>query len=299
MIIDILDRIYQWLPQTNVVWRSLRYSCRVIANIYAEIFMPILYRERNVDSDTIIVSLTSFPARIKNVWMTCATLLNQNAENIHVVLWLSKEQFPEDFNSLPSKLLKMKEYGLDIRFVDDDLRPHKKYFYALNEFPNNDILTVDDDILYSTKLVPSLIECHHRHPNCVICNRGIIVKRDLYKNWKTNKRYDEERSDIMPTGVGGVLYPAHIFEGTPIHDAEAIKQTCLNGDDLWLNFMTRLKGHNVVQTGFRTGLVTILSSQDSALCNENVGEDKNDKQISLLSKWAEQKLNCNYYVNIL
>ena len=102
----------------------------------------------------------------------------------------------------------------------------------------------------------------------------------------------------MPTGIGGVFYPSHNFEGTPIFDVEAIKSTCLNGDDLWLNFMTRLNGHKVVQTSFSTGLVTILSSQDSALHKENVGEDRNDKQIKMISQWAEKNLSCNYYVNL-
>ena len=46
----------------------------------------------------------------------------------------------------------------------------------------------------------------------------------------------------MPTGIGGVLYPVRIFDGTPIHNVEAIESTCLNGDDFWLNFMTRLGG---------------------------------------------------------
>jgi len=229
--------------------------------------------------------------------MTCATLLNQEKENIRVMLWLSKEQFPREMADLPRKLKGLTKKGLDIRFVDDDLRPHKKYFYALKEFPNNDVVTVDDDVLYSPKLVSALMEGRRRHYNCVICNRGITLKRDSYKNWIPNNIYDVERTDILPTGIGGVLYPAHIFDGTPIHDAEAIKQTCLNGDDLWLNLMTRLKGHKVVQTGFKTGLVTILSSQNSALCTENVSGDRNDKQIALLSQWTNRKLGCDFYVN--
>lgn len=298
MILDILDRIYYWFPQTNICWRGLRYCSRVLTNFYVKHIMPVRSRANETIYNDVIISLTSFPARIKNVWMTCATLLNQDVENIHVVLWLSKEQFPNGKDKLPKKLLKLREKGLDIRFVADDLRPHKKYYYALKEFPDNIIVTVDDDILYSPKLVSSLINSHLKYPDCVICNRGIILKRDLYKNWKSNKIFGEKRSEIMPTGIGGVLYPAHIFDDTPIHDIEAIKQTCLNGDDLWLNFMTRIREHKVVQTGFKTGLVTILSSQDSALYKKNVGEDRNDQQIRLLSKWAEQKFGCDFYINI-
>ena len=144
----------------------------------------------------------------------------------------------------------------------------------------------------------ALVEYHKKYPGCVVCNRGITLSKAPYKSWKRNNKYGEERSDIMPTGIGGVLYPAHAFDGTSILDFDAIKQTCLNGDDLWLNFMTRCKGHKVVQTGFKTGLVTILSSQESALCKENVGANRNDAQIKQISQWAENQLGCDFYINI-
>lgn len=298
MIINIIDRIYYWFPQSNIIWRSMRYGIRILANLHVKFLMPIHSKVNEVDRNTLIISLTSYPARINNVWMTCATLLNQNADNIHIVLWLSNDQFPNGMGDLPRKLLQMRKKGLDIRFIDDDLRPHKKYIYSLKEYPDNDMVTVDDDILYNSKLVSSLIKSHLKHPNCVICNRGITISREIYKNWKSNIIYDEERYDIMPTGIGGVFYPAHIFDGTLVHNVQAIKATCLNGDDLWLNLMTRISGYKVVQTGLFTGLVTILSSQGSALCNENIERDRNDTQIRLISKWAEHKLDCDYFINI-
>ena len=298
-ILKYLDKLYYLCPQKNILWRVIRYCVKLLTNLYVRYLMPIKCRYNPVNEDTLIISLTSFPARIKDVWMTCATLLNQDVENIHVVLWLSREQFSMEFDSLPKKLLRLMDKGLDIRFVEDDLRPHKKYFYALKAFSENDIVTVDDDILYNPLLISTLLTCHHKHTDCVICNRGVNLCHKSYKSWYSNKIYDEERTDIMPTGIGGVFYPAHIFDGTPIHDVDAIKSTCLYGDDLWLNFMTRFNGHKVVQTGFITGLITIFSSQKSALCKENVGEDRNDKQIRLLSKWAEKELGCNYYVNII
>ena len=297
MILSKFDQLYNNIPQTCIIWRCLRYGVRVLTNVYVIFIMPIRSRKIFFDKETVIISLTSFPARINRLWMTCATLLNQDFDNIHVMLWLSRDQFPNGIEMLPMKLLKLRGKGLDIRFVDDDLRPHKKYFYAMQEFPDNDVITVDDDILYNPNLVDALQKGHQKHQDCVICNRGTIVSRDSYKNWKPNDKFDEERNDIMPTGIGGVYYPAHIFDNTPIFNKEAIKETCINGDDLWLNFMTRYKGKKVVQTGFKTGLITVLSSQNSALCNENIGENRNDLQIKQLSQWAIDNLDCDFYLN--
>ena len=128
--LEILDRIYYWFPQTNIFWRGLRFCCRVLMNRYVKYMMPVRNRNNKVVKKAIIISLTSFPTRIKNVWMTCATLLNQDVDNVHVVLWLSKEQFPRGMADLPKKLIWLTDKGLDIRFVNDDLRPHKKYVCA-------------------------------------------------------------------------------------------------------------------------------------------------------------------------
>lgn len=297
-MLKYLDRLYCWFPQTNSVWRSLRYGVRVLANVYVRWLMPISNKQSEVNADTIIVSFTSYPARIKNVWMTVATLLAQSYQNMYVVLWLSKDQFPEGTRGLPKKLQRLRKKGLDIRFVDDDLRPHKKYFYATQEFPNNNIVTVDDDILYHPSLVSYLVSYHRKYPNCVVCNRGVLIKRTAYRTWPLNTFYCEERRDVMPTGIGGVLYPAHIFDETPIFDSDTIRKTCLNGDDLWLNLMTRLAGRKVVQTAFKTGLITILSSQSSALCQSNVNENYNDLQIKTLNSWVRKVLNVDFMINV-
>lgn len=292
-----LDKLYASFPCTNFFLRSIRYSMRIIANLYVKFFYFIDNKKHNVDKNTIIISLTSFPARIRNVWMTCATLLNQDIDNKHIVLWLSNLQFKNQYKDLPKNLLKLQSKGLDIRFVDDDLRPHKKYFYAFQEYPDNVVVTVDDDILYNPELVSELIKIYHQHSDCVICNRSVNIRRDKYSKWCTNTVYKKELANIMPTGIGGVLYPPHIFDNSPVFDVDAIKSTCINGDDLWLNFMTRLNGHLAVQTEFRTGLITVLSSQEDALCKENVGENKNDLQINKISQWAKGKFGFDFFHN--
>ena len=299
MILNVIDKIYSSIPISNIFWRSIRYFFRVMANIYVRYVMPLPHHiSSNIETNTVIVSLTSFPARIRNVWMTCATLLNQKYTDIHIVLYLTKDEFPHGYDNLPKTLTKLKKRGLDIRIIEDvNLRPHNKYFWALKDFPYNTVITVDDDILYSPKLISELMKIHAQYNDCVICNRGITIKKTNYREWVNNIYLEEKRSDILATGVGGVLYPAHIFDNTPIFDKDAISSTCLNADDLWLSFMTRFKNNKVVQTKFKVGLLTILSSQDKALCISNVGEDRNDEQIRLLSQWAEKKFGFDFFHN--
>lgn len=291
-----IDKLYAKLPHTNVVNSSVRYGVRVVANYWVRYLMPTKEKCSEIKEDTIIVSLTTYPARIKTVWMTIACLLNQDYENMRVILWLSKVQF-HSLEDLPIKLQRLQKKGLIIRFKEDDLRSHKKYYYAFSEYPNNIVVTVDDDILYHPHLISALVETHKQCPKDIICNRAVnIDKRNKYSLWKRTKEAVTSWK-ILPTGIGGVLYPPHSLDDR-IFDIKTIKQTCFNGDDLWLNFMCRLKGTRVTKTSFKTGLITILSSQETSLCNTNCGENKNDLQIGAISQWAIPQMNTDFFYRV-
>jgi len=297
-MIKLLDKLYANISSKSFLLRCIKYLLRILANLYVYSFIRVKSVKTNISDDTLIVSLTSYPARISKLWMVIKTLLNQKlVDNFKVILWLSENQFPKGLDSLPKSLTNLIDKGLDIRFVSDDLKSHKKYYYAFKEYPNNIVVTVDDDVLYSPILLRTLLDAHDKYSDCVICNRGIkINKEKSYRNWDKVDNFMIPVSSIMPTGIGGVLYPPHCYNNN-IFNIEAIKSTCINGDDLWLNFMCRLNGTKVVHTGVRFGFITVLSSQETALCIENVNHDKNDIQICSIIKWGLSK-NLNFYLNI-
>lgn len=296
-MIEFLDKLYANISLKYFILRGIKYLLRVFANLYVYLFMRVKGTRTNISNDTIIVSLTSYPARIQNLWMVIKTLLNQKGiDNYKVILWLSEIQFPKGIDSLPKSLMQLIAKGLDVRFVSDDLKSHKKYYYAFKEYPNNIVITVDDDVLYPPRLVKTLLDVHKRYSNCVICNRGIkIDKIKSYSKWENVDQFLIPQNNILPTGIGGVLYPPHCYNKC-IFDVKAIKATCINGDDLWLNFMCRLNDTKVVHTGAKFGFITVLSSQKTALCIENVNHDKNDIQISAISRWVSD--NIDFYINI-
>ena len=298
-MINLIDKLYAKIPVKGIFLRSIRYILRLSANIYARYFMRTRNIKRSITNDTLIVSLTSYPARIKNVWMVVKTLLNQKEVNdLAIILWLSREQFPDGVESLPNNLKRLCSNGLIIRFVDDDLKSHKKYFYAFKEFPNNVVITVDDDVLYPSNLIYTLFTAHKRFTDCVICNRGAVIRKDFpYKEWGQVENYMTPQDNILPTGIGGVLYPPKSYNEA-IFSVDTIKQTCINGDDLWLNFMCRIVGTKIVHTKEKFGFITIFSSQKSALSISNIECDKNDQQISYISKWARHIFDVDFFVGI-
>lgn len=235
--------------------------------------------------DKAIVSLTSHPGRIGIVKKCIETLMVQTVTPKKIILWLSIEQFPNKHGSLPNELTALENMGgfFEIRFVKGDLKPHKKYFYAMQEFPDDPIIIVDDDVYYDKHLVEYLLESYTKFPDCVSAMRVNLIgfhktgKIMDYDGWKMGYRMlaDTPSTQLIPTGVGGVLYPPHILPKETF-DEKAIEETCLFCDDLWLKIMA---AHANIKTVFpqKSCQETLIEdSQDCALWKMNVRYGNNN-----------------------
>ncbi|WP_051538336.1 hypothetical protein [Butyrivibrio proteoclasticus] len=267
---------------------SLRHKNSKIASIHyklnkgiVNVLYPIFGKcEFGVEpSSNVIISLTSYPARIKTVHLTIMTLLNQTVKPKSVVLWLASEQFPNGIKDLPVKLTILEPKGLKIRFCDD-LRSHKKYYYAMKDNPESYVITVDDDVYYPENLVETLIETSAKYPDTVVCTWGheiFLEKGDVYTadKWQYSTEGSLPSYELIPTGVGGVLYPPHSLS-EEVFNKDAFKEQCINADDLWLKAMALLKGTKAVRVDKPAKLYfSILSTQKEGLYYDNAIQDKN------------------------
>ena len=230
---------------------------------------------------TAIVSLTSFPKRIHTVWVTIASLMNQTVKPKKIILWLSKEQF---FNKkIPKSLEKLKKRGLEINFCDD-IRPHKKYFYTMKEFPNDVVITADDDIFYPENHIETLLLESEKYPNCVVCRWSHEILLDKYgrfipyNNWP-NESKREPSFALLPVGCNGVLYPARALSGE-VFNKDRLIELALYTDDLWLKCMELLNNTKAVNCD-ETPIIFFnnIFSQYNGLWkyNAKTGENRNDE----------------------
>lgn len=248
-----------------------------------------------------VVSLTTYPARVGNVWRVIEMAANQRGikEKYAICLYLIKSEF--EGIDLPAKIKEFQARGLTVKFNEENLKCHNKYFYAFKDYPEKTVITIDDDLQYNHHTISGLIKKNKEYPKCIIYNRGNrILKNEPYNNWPFVENLTCPQHDVFPTGVGGVLYPPHCCNRF-VTDMEVIKKTCLRADDLWLNFMSRLNHTKVVQTGLKsTYMVLPDTSQQTALwlVNNDVVQVGNDVQINEITKWSLKELNCDYFVNV-
>ena len=306
-MVNFFDKLYTSIKDKNKVLVRFRiYSIvRFLIRLFANIIIPLYFRmtqsnkKYSLNATTTskenitIASLTSFPARINKVWLVIETLLRQTHKPDKIILWLSKEQFP-DLNTIPNNLLKLRTRGLDIRLCEDDLKSHKKYYYSFKEYPNDIIMTFDDDILYPSFITEKLMFYHNRFPNRICCHRACIRSSKRYKDWKAAKSENTEiLNNLFFTTGGGTLFPPYSLYDDFLNEA-LFKKISFYADDVWLNCMAILKNSSVVKTDYFSVCLPVLNKSNFTLDSINNGEESlNDKQISLLKEYYVQTLGIN------
>lgn len=242
----------------------------------------------------IIVSLTSFPARIGFVSKVLDTIYCQTMQPDKVILWLAEEQFPGKERDLSRELTRLVEKRkLTISWCDD-LKPHKKYFFVFQEYQDDLVITIDDDILYPSDLIETLYQSYLKNPYAVSAMRVHLMLYDKskgflpYNKWlcEYDRCIGKPSFQLHCTGCGGILYPVHLFDNKYL-DKEAIKENCLYADDIWLKLMELVNGIPVVLARKHTPLQEIDGSQREGLKYVNYTE--NDIQLQKSLKWFESK----------
>lgn len=235
----------------------------------------------------IIVSLTSFPQRIDKVYIAASSIFQQTRKPDMVILWLAESQFPNREKDLPMELLEYQTFGLQIRWCPEDIRPHKKYYYAMQEFPEDIIITIDDDLTYDSHMIEKLFVSYLHYPNAVSTVRTHLVKGQddgkiaSYNVWvkEFSGLIGKPAMQLFSTSGAGTLFPPHCMD-EEVFNIEMIKKLCLNADDLWLKVMQVRKGTPVVLVDKNRLLRYIDGTQEVALRTTNVYNSANDDQLS-------------------
>lgn len=198
-----------------------------------------------ITNETLIVSMTSWPKRIKYVSKALYSILSQkvNKNLYHLVLVLAEQEFPNRENDLPTDLKLMVDDELvEIIWYKRNIFSHKKLMPTLSKYPNNPILVCDEDITRPDGWLKTFIEDHKKYPTDVLV--GGCVFDISFDNGKFNpvKRFKFDDPNCAgkiiknrrpANGFGGVLYPAHTFTDERFFNEELMMKLSEYSDESW------------------------------------------------------------------
>ncbi len=196
-----------------------------------------------------IISLTSYPARINIIHKTIESLLNQTFKVDKIILWLAESQFLNKEKDLPNNLLNLTQNtNFEINWCED-IRSYKKLIPTLKMYPNDVIITCDDDVIYEKDCIEKLYKAYKEQNNVVWCHRGHYITTtknqiNTYSKWIKCINYNKPCYNILQTGVGAVLYPPNCFY-KDILDKNLFLNLAYDTDDLWFWAMTVLNDYKI------------------------------------------------------
>lgn len=235
----------------------------------------------------LVISLTSYAKRFATLHLTLRSLLDQTVAADQIALWVS----PDDHDALPDAVKLLTLDGVSIRKTKD-IRSYTKLVPALHAFPEAFILTADDDIYYPPTWVETIVNAAMNAPGSVIARRAhmAVVSRSgetlPYTRWGhavTDEADAGAGLAILPTGVGGVLYPPRVL-GDEVFNEQAFLDICPYADDLWFFWMELIGGVGRYRVGEARKFVAWPSTQETGLLNENLHLGRNDTQRAAIEK---------------
>ena len=188
-----------------------------------------------------ILSLTSHPPRFGTLGRFFESL--QGMELFEkVVLWIAHEdatEFEKIANTIPAKI--------EVRYCLD-LGPGKKLIPALVEYPNDRIVTIDDDLFYEQSTFIEILEISESYPLEIIAGRTHYVtyndfgRINPYGLWLFDYSNSDEASKcLFPTGSGMVLYPPNALH-PDVTNFNSYGELAKFQDDLWFWVQAKRKG---------------------------------------------------------
>ena len=308
-VVDFFDRYRFWGEGRNPFLQKLRlygiinFAINSVANFLIPLYFKFTKNQdknkitcKHDEGERIIVSLTSFPARIPTLWKVIECILRQTIKPDIIVLYLTESQV-KDIEFLPSSLLNLRERGLDIRLCKEEIRSHTKYFQAFQDFPNDIVITIDDDLFYKSDLIENHLQWHKKYPNAIIANwvKEILPTTPLYKKWPDVKKVGLSNRFLL-LGVSSVLYPPHcMYED--VFNVEMIKKLCLTADDVWLSCMALLAKTPIFYTAYKYNHLPIQIKNNTTLISIN-GE-RNQLCVDNLNKWYYEKMNIRPFIDLI
>ena len=176
------------------------YKYKALFNSIKNIENRYIKMQETPQSDTIIITMTSWKKRLGNLPTVLDTIFNQTKMPNKIVINLSSEEFPNKEKDIPSNVLGyiQRHDIIEIYWIDGpNTKQWKKIIPTMLRYPNDWIICIDDDRTYWPQFIETLWDKHLQYPNNAItlnrsykvygyrqhCGHGTLERAEFYDNF--------------------------------------------------------------------------------------------------------------------
>ena len=242
----------------------------------------------------VIISITTIPKR-KDMFLTTLPYILHQKYTKKICINLDNNLSKEDYDFY-DKLVE-KDSRIEInKECDPKWRSANKLLPTIKKYPEDVIVTMDDDLSYDEHCVEELVKVYEKNSDCIICqeiNPVITFNNELYYlNTMDVKLMQKEYGKYL---THSCLFPPHTFDNTDVFDYQKMmKLTQGTHDELWFWEQSTLKGIKVIGLDWTMTMAidsTIQHKEDEyQLTNINKFQDKINEYNNAFNKEYSQQI---------
>lgn len=188
--------------------------------------------------------MTTIPKRKERLTDNLPSILKQSYQFDKLVINVDDNLSEDDYKWYDN--LKGEDSRIEINRCESKWRSCNKLLPTIKKYPEDVIITVDDDIYYPVDTIKLLVETYEKNKDCIITHEinPISFNRDMtyvsYKNAYDIMLLQKEWGKYFSNCC---LFPPHVFDGSDLFDFEKMME-CTNGthDELWFWVQSTING---------------------------------------------------------
>lgn len=234
------------------------------------------------------VTVTTYEPRQWSALLTLDAVSRGKVRPKRVVMFLDRPHY--DAARLPLPIAALVRRGVTVFMLDRDDGSYKKLplFAWTPPDPYEAVITIDDDVLYPADWLAGLRDAASTFDDDVLFYRGRTIRRDHLGNFLPYTEWplithDNSRLDVLPTGVGGVLYRRTALQAIA-EKGTGFRELAPNADDLWFRLCTierNIKARQIAPTAANFPITPF--SEENALLVENMADGGNDSKLARIA----------------
>lgn len=240
IVIIILAVFILWLATTIQVPRYMRMKKTSISELDS-----IYQFKKFACNDRVVVSMSTIPDRLEHMCPTLCSILDQNVRVHEICINIPHISRKGLEYSIPKWMSDLKH--VKIHRVEKDEGPATKLLPTLRrESKDTKIIVIDDDNIYHSNTISTLIAMSRANPKCAITNYGVkLSKTGQLPDIKTRIRmfYQPSMEVDLLQGFSGFLVTPSMFPKR-VYEIKDCPPEAISVDDVWFSGWLR---HNNVK----------------------------------------------------